>query len=59
MVERIEAFAPDLDAYAMSGRKAFDVPGLAIGIVADARLAFARGFGVRSNSGGEPVDTRT
>ena len=39
--------------------KAFDVPGLAIGIVTGDRLVYARGFGVRSKSGGVPVDTRT
>ena len=39
--------------------KAFDVPGLAIGIVADDRLVYAKGFGVRSKAGGAPVDSRT
>ena len=36
----------------------FDLPGLAIGIVADDRLVYAKGFGVR-RKGGEPVDTET
>ena len=39
--------------------KAFDVPGLAIGIVAGDKLVYAKGFGVRSKGGGVPVDTRT
>jgi len=59
MVVRIEAFAPDLDAYIARGMKAFDVPGLAIGIVVDDRLVYAKGFGIRSKSGGERVDTKT
>jgi CubicO group peptidase (beta-lactamase class C family) len=40
--------------------KAFDVPGLAIGIVANDKLVYAKGFGVRSkDGGGGTVDTRT
>lgn len=38
--------------------KSFDVPGLAIGIVAGDKLVYAKGFGVRSK-GGAPVDTQT
>ena len=37
----------------------FDIPSLAIGIVANNRLIYAKGFGVRSKSNGLPVDTRT
>ncbi|MGH6826289.1 serine hydrolase [Methyloceanibacter sp.] len=57
--ERIQALSPDLEPYVAGGMKAFDVPGLAIGIVAGDRLVYAKGFGVRSKSGGGPVDTRT
>ena len=39
--------------------KTFDSPGLAIGIVANDRLVYSKGFGVRSKAGGAPVDTRT
>src|SRR5271165_613300 len=59
MADRIQALIPDLDAYATRGVKAFDVPGLAIGIVAGDKLVYAKGFGVRSKGGGQPVDTRT
>ena len=38
--------------------KGFDVPGLAIGIVAGNKLVYAKGFGFRSK-GGAPVDTQT
>jgi CubicO group peptidase (beta-lactamase class C family) len=55
----IETLRPDAEAYIAAGMQTFDCPGLAIGIVADDRLIYGRGFGVRSKSGGEPVDTRT
>lgn len=57
--ERIEALIPDLEAYIAGGMKAFDVPGLAIGIVVGDKLVYAKGIGVRSKAGGVPVDTRT
>jgi CubicO group peptidase (beta-lactamase class C family) len=56
--ERIQALVPELEAYIASGMKGLDVPGLAIGIVADDKLVYAKGFGVRGKSGGLPVDTR-
>ncbi len=59
MEARVQTLIPELEAYIASGMKAFDVPGLAIGIVTGDRLVYARGFGVRSKTGGAPVDTRT
>jgi CubicO group peptidase (beta-lactamase class C family) len=59
MKARIEALIPDLESYIASGMKAFDVPGLAIGIVSGDRLVYAKGFGVRGKSNAEPVDSRT
>jgi CubicO group peptidase (beta-lactamase class C family) len=59
MVDRVQALIPELEAYIESGMRAFDVPGMAIGIIAGDRLVYAKGFGVRSKSGGLPVDTRT
>src|SRR5882724_8059246 len=56
---RVQALIPDLEAYIASGMKAFDSPGLAIGIVADDRLVYGKGFGVRGKAGGAPVDTGT
>ena len=55
---RISALIPDLEAYIRSGMKAYDVPGVAVGIVTGDRLVYAKGFGVRSKSGGAPVDPR-
>jgi CubicO group peptidase (beta-lactamase class C family) len=56
---RIEALIPEIETYTAGGMKAFDSPGLALGIVANDRLAYGKGFGVRSKTGGMPVDTRT
>ena len=56
---RVEGLIPDLERYVTSGMKAFDVPGLAIGIVANDKLVYAKGFGVRAKEGGGTVDTRT
>jgi CubicO group peptidase (beta-lactamase class C family) len=39
--------------------KGYDVPGLAIGIVAGDHLIYAKGFGVRSKAGRAPIDART
>lgn len=58
MEARTEALIPDLETYIQAGMKAFDNPGLAIGIVTGDRLVYAKGFGVRKK-GGEPVDTET
>lgn len=58
MEARIEALVPELEAYITKGMQDFDLPGLAIGVVASDRLVYAKGFGVRRR-GGEPVDTET
>jgi CubicO group peptidase (beta-lactamase class C family) len=56
---RIQAAIPEIETYIADGMKAFDLPGLAIGIVANDRLVYAKGFGVRSRSGGQPVEPHT
>ena len=56
--QRVQALVPSLEDYIATNLKSFDVPGLAIGIVAGDKLIYAKGFGVRSE-GGAPVDTRT
>jgi len=58
---RIQGLISDIERYITSGMKSFDVPGLAIGIVANDKLVYGKGFGVRSKegSGGTVVDTRT
>ena len=56
---RVQELIPEIEADITSGMKGFDIPGLAIGIVVNNRLIYAKGFGVRSKSNGLPVDTRT
>jgi CubicO group peptidase (beta-lactamase class C family) len=56
---RVTAMIPELESYIAGGMKSFDVPGLAIGIVADDRLVYARGFGLRGRPNGAPVDPAT
>ena len=57
--QRLQALIPALESHIAAGMKALDSPGLAMGIVADDRLVYAKGFGVRSKAGGAPVDSRT
>jgi CubicO group peptidase (beta-lactamase class C family) len=59
MEDRVKALIPEFEAYTGSGMKAFDAPGLAVGIVAGDKLVYAKGFGVRRKAGGAPVDPRT
>ena len=59
MAERVQALIPQLEANIEKGMKDFDAPGLAIGVVVDDKLVYAKGFGVRSKGGGAPVGTRT
>ncbi len=56
---RIQDFVPDLEDEIARGMTAFDAPGLAIGIVYQDKLAYARGFGVRRRKTDAPVGTRT
>ncbi len=57
--ERIHALTPRLESYVAAGMKAFGVPGAAIGIVSGDELVYSKGFGVRSKSGKQQVDTQT
>lgn len=47
------------DAYVAQGVKAWNVPGLAIAIVAGDSMIFAKGYGVRTMGRPEPVDIHT
>jgi len=59
MAARIASFIPDMEAEIARGMKLFDMPGLAIGIVCQDELVYARGFGVRSRKTNTPVGTGT
>jgi CubicO group peptidase (beta-lactamase class C family) len=57
--QRIQALVPTLEDYILANMKSFDVPGLAIGIVAGDKLIYAKGFGVRTKGGAASVDKQT
>ena len=56
--QHIQALVPSLEDYLSANMKSFDVPGLAIGVVAGNKLIYAKGFGTRAK-GGAAVDTQT
>lgn len=49
----------DADQLVQKTMKAFDVPGIALGIVKDGKLVYAKGHGVRSIDSQLPVDANT
>ena len=49
----------DLDAWVARSMKTFDVPGMAVAIVKDGKVAVARGYGVRKLGEPAPVDAHT
>jgi CubicO group peptidase (beta-lactamase class C family) len=49
----------DLDAYVASSMKTFEVPGMAVAIVKDGKIAMAKGYGVRKLGDPTPVDEFT
>jgi CubicO group peptidase (beta-lactamase class C family) len=51
--------AQALDAYTAKAVRDWQVPGLAIAVVKDGRVAFAKGYGVRELGRPAPVDTQT
>ncbi|HEX3347957.1 MAG TPA: serine hydrolase domain-containing protein [Acetobacteraceae bacterium] len=57
--ERIAALVPELERRIAEGMAAFDAPGLAVGIVAEDKLVYARGFGVRDKQSGAAVGPGT
>ena len=59
VVAEVRDLVPGLEDYIRRGMEAFDVPGLAIGIVAGDDLIYAGGFGVRAKSDNKAVDTGT
>jgi CubicO group peptidase (beta-lactamase class C family) len=51
--------AKQMDELAGRAMKAFGVPGMALGVVKDGRLVYAKGYGVRSVDSSELVNTNT
>ena len=54
-----ESPSKDLDEYINKALKDWDVPGLAIAIVRNDQIVFARGYGVRKLGDSTPVDEKT
>src|SRR5215510_435471 len=50
---------PDLDAYVARALKEFEVPGLAVAVVKDGKVALVKGYGVRKLGEPAPVDEQT
>jgi CubicO group peptidase (beta-lactamase class C family) len=50
---------PEFDQYVIQAMKDWEVPGLAIAIVKDDRIVFAKGYGVRELGGTAAVDEHT
>lgn len=48
-----------IDTTVERAMKVFEVPGIAVGIVRDGKLTFAKGYGVRSVDTGEPITPDT
>jgi CubicO group peptidase (beta-lactamase class C family) len=49
----------DIDAFVGAAMKAFDIPGLALAIVKDGKVVYAKGYGVRRIDAPAPVTTKT
>lgn len=49
----------DLDAYIAQSMPDWDIPGLAVAVVHEGEVVFARGFGVKEVGRDDPVDART
>lgn len=49
----------DIDRLAEKAMKAFDVPGMAIGVVKDGKLVHTKGYGIRSLASGKKTDEHT
>jgi CubicO group peptidase (beta-lactamase class C family) len=49
----------DFDAYAADALKDWHTPAMAVSVVKDGRVVFARGYGVRKLGGKDPVDADT
>jgi CubicO group peptidase (beta-lactamase class C family) len=53
------AGVPGLDEWVERARETFEIPGIGLAVVKDGEVVVAKGYGVRSIEGPEPVDERT
>ena len=56
---RAQAPFPEFDRYVSEAMALWKVPGLAVAIVKDDKVVYAKGYGVRTLGSAEPVDERT
>lgn len=50
---------PEIDSLVERSMKAFDVPGIAVGVIKDGKVVHAKGYGVRSLNSKQPMDENT
>ena len=55
----LDAMLADFDQYAAKARADWKIPGMAVGIVKDGKLVFAKGYGVKTLGGNDPVTENT
>ncbi|MCK9511810.1 MAG: serine hydrolase [Pigmentiphaga sp.] len=55
----VEALLPQIESTIQAAMTAWEVPGLAVGIVADDQLVYAKGFGIREHGSNKAVDAET
>jgi CubicO group peptidase (beta-lactamase class C family) len=57
--EELKKILADFDQYAEEARQAWQVPGMALAVVLDDKVVFAKGYGVKKVGGSEKVDEHT
>lgn len=57
--QQVEAALPQIEDYIQKTMKLWKVPGIAVGIVAEDKLVFTKGYGVREVGASAPVDPDT
>lgn len=55
----LDRLVQSLDPYIESSRQAWQVPGLAVALVADGKMVWSQGYGVRALGGNQPVTSKT
>ena len=51
--------SPQIDSLVERSMKAFDVPGISVGVIKDGKVIYAKGHGVRSLNSRQPMDENT
>ncbi|WP_086476567.1 MULTISPECIES: serine hydrolase [Arenibacter] len=54
-----ESLPPNFEAWVAAAQKEWNIPGMAVGIVKDGEVVFAKGFGEKQLGSGEAVDANT